>query len=88
MHFFLFLFCCCCCFSKGKRERLYFLLGIFILTSKCYVVRKIMFQKNLEKVDVPLFGNSHDKVSNAWLLLLFPVRSGIAEYHGNKCKEF
>ena len=43
----------------------YFPLGIFILTSKCYVVRKIMFQKNLEKVDVPLFGNSHDKVSNA-----------------------
>ena len=52
-------------FFKGKRDRLYFLLGPDILTSKCYVVRKIMFQKNLEKVDVPLFGNSHDIVSNA-----------------------
>ena len=34
---------------------LYFLLEPDILTLKCYVVRKIKFQKNLETVDVPFF---------------------------------
>ena len=40
-----------------------------ILTSKCYIVRKVKFRNNLETVDVSFFGNIHYCYSRKQMLI-------------------